>query len=154
MSEYFDLFFAFDLKPDTPQSIIDALQFLRGENPDFVLPPDDTALSEDWEALLKSENGGMTMFPGIAVSELRTAFRGNDPLDQGGEAIYRNTFCYRNEISGDGLDTLMEFFDWIQPYVETQGLIGYIRNEYEQDYWRIIAFDGKIDVDTSHTPSE
>jgi hypothetical protein len=149
MSEYYDLFVAFDLKPDTPQSIIEALNYMLSDSDDLTTSIEDETIDEDWRGLLNADNSNMIYFPGIAISVLRNAYRYNLPNNQGGKPVYRNTFCYRNEILDDGLDTFMAFFDWIQPYVETQGLIGYIRPEDENNYWRLTAFDGKIDF-TQH----
>ncbi|MBZ0287586.1 MAG: hypothetical protein K8I30_08220 [Anaerolineae bacterium] len=138
MSTHFDLFFAFDLKSEKFDQIAAPLNYLLGkvdviENPplDSFFADDKKAsffVTEEWKGLLVLSHNQMSDFPGEGIVSLFSGYRYNLPQY---EMDLRHTLTFRDEILLDDLHLYYFFLDWIAPYSETSGFIGYIRSQYD-----------------------
>jgi hypothetical protein len=129
MSLYFDGFFACDLKPDTPQHIIDTLRYLT-RTEDYAFEPlsdHDFFDGDDWRAFLQPDDD-WACAPGLVWSDFRQAYR----YTQYGEDVYRATISFRRTMHDDVEFYILwfAFLDWIAPYSETVGFVGYYRESF------------------------
>jgi len=131
LSAHFDLAIALDLKPDTPQQVLDTLRYLmRTEDYDFDNPPDhefftrwDDQHWRNWMPL--AENS--TYSPGEAGSSLRRVYR----YTQHGQDVYRYTFSFRCWMLDDGFYEWWPFAKWLALHSHTSGYVGYYREEFD-----------------------
>jgi len=82
MSDHYDLFFTFDLKPDLPLPVANALDYVTGKDTALENLPQDSKFSiETWKNLLvvHPHYDMLLHFAGHAVSILSTAYRHNLP---------------------------------------------------------------------------
>jgi hypothetical protein len=117
---YTEIVFGVELKKDTPSDIIDILKYMLGgveDNPAVPPHPQHELFDTDrWHFMLCCES---YYFDGITHSEL--AF--DDISDSYYLTVRSNLKNYCQEIE--------KFMDFIQPYLETRGFIGYTM--YEED---------------------
>jgi hypothetical protein len=131
MSQYFDGFFACKLKSDTPQEIIDVLRYMtRKQNYEFKNPPAHRLFEiEGWEHFLQISPSDFRCAPGMTGSELR---KETDHYVSGKEVEYY-TISFRRTMHDDVEFFIYwwEFIDWIIPYSDTEGFVGYWREEFD-----------------------
>jgi hypothetical protein len=148
MSDHYDLFFTFDLKPDLPIPVVNALDYVTGKNPALENLPQDSKFSVGtWKDLLvvHPHYENMLHFAGHAISDLSTAYRHELPESKGGGKVYRQTITFRYDILDDGIHEYLMFLDWIAPYIETEGFIGYFLTNGDRNNVKIIVYNnGKL----------
>jgi len=128
MSLHFDFAIACDLKPDTPQQILDTLSYMtRVEEYAFSSPPSHPFFEGDsWRDILlaKSEQ---TYLPGDLISSFRKAYR----YEIGNEKHYRYNICFRCFLTDDAFyGTWLLLAEWLLLHSETDGYVGYYREEF------------------------
>ena len=145
MSTYYDLYFVCDLKPDVPNSVIQAIEFALGVEHALTDCPkgfDDS----HWKGILDATHEGVMIFPGDSMASLRSAYRGIFPSTDDGGKVYRQTLSFRTETIDDGLDTYLHFLEWLALYIDTQGFIGYLHCEYDKSPMLIYIDSGRLDL--------
>lgn len=126
MSTCLELAFACDLKADIPQQVLYTLQYMtRTTDATFDDPPTADIFEGEWWRTALQTVAMSYPFAGEGGSALRYAYR----YTRGGEAVYRYTLSYRGVVSLDVLAEYFYFLLWLAPYSETQGCVGYYRNE-------------------------
>lgn len=116
MGMYTELVCAFELKKDTPKEIVDILKYMVDEGEEPVENPNHPLFETDrWHFMLTSNS---YYFDGDTTSTVR-----KDHIAETIVTIRCNLKNYDDEIE--------KFIDWIKPYSNTRGFIGYKR--YEQD---------------------
>ncbi len=118
MGMYTELVCAFDLREDVPQNVIDILQYMvSSEKPrNFQIPDHLLFDTTRWNIMLQCDS---FYFPGETYSRI-----GFDKISGWWMTIRCNLKNYDREIQ--------KFIDWIQPYMNTHGFIGYMRYETEE----------------------
>lgn len=141
MSVHYDLFFTFDLKPDLPIQIMNALNYVTGKNSAIENLPQDSKFSiGTWKDLLVVPlHYNMLRFSGHTISVLATAYRYGLPESKEG-MVYRQTFTFRHEIKDDVMHEYLLFLGWIAPYSERTGYIGYFLSDLDDFYPVIMHF--------------
>jgi hypothetical protein len=134
MSIHYDFALACDLKPDTPQQVLDTLAYMtRSADYPFHDPPAhplfgaqdiDGEAVEDWRIMLHERE---SRFPGEAGSRLRPAYR----YTQHGVDQYRYTFSFRQEVLDDAIGEYIALAQWLALYSETEGWVGYFRADLD-----------------------
>lgn len=152
MSLHYDWAMAFDLKLDTPQLIIDTLKYMtRSHDYDFPTPFDDIFFSgSSWRNMLQIEAGD-TYSPGEVGSLFRQAYR----YTKLGVDTYYYTLSFRTYMLDDGFyEEWWTFCEWIAPYSETIGCVGYYREVYDDLHPTLIYFkDAKVYIcEVQQTP--
>ncbi len=145
MSLHFDLAIACDLKPDTPQQVINTLQYMtRTEDYDFHDPPAHeffTRPGPDWRLILQIPHGTMPYgFPGVAGSSFRRVYHHT----QFGVDVYRHTLSFRREMLDDSFYDWWPFAEWLALYSESSGCVGYYRATYDWQPTLIYFRDGRV----------
>jgi hypothetical protein len=80
---------------------------------------------EGWRSMLQER---ASRFPGEAGSRLRRAYRyTRHGIDQ-----YRDTFSFRQEVLDDSIGEYIAFVEWLAPYSETEGWVGYFRSHIDE----------------------
>ena len=144
MSMYFDGAIACDLKPDTPQQVLDVLQYMtRKEDYAFDSVPSHSffTTNEEWRDFLQIDQE-WTCAPGLVGSDFRKTFR----YTKNSEDVYRWTLSFRRTMHDDYEfpDFWWEFLFWIAPYSESTGFVGYYREEFELNPTLIYFQSGKV----------
>ena len=131
---HFDGFSACDLKPDVPQQVIDSLKYLtRDEEYEFTDIPDHRFFETvGWNDFLRPEATAVgevwTCAPGLTAREFRkkTRFGPNNTTSE----YY--TLSFRRTMHDDVQFNIhwWDFLDWIAPYSDTTGYVGYYREKY------------------------
>lgn len=124
MGMYTELVMAIELKRDVPKQIIRTLYYMTGQEEEDILeqygkPEHELFNTVRWTFMLQSDS---YYFDGVTHSFLE-----KDNLIKDNPSYYLTIRCnlknYNNEID--------KFIDWIKPYSDTKGFIGYKR--YEED---------------------
>lgn len=130
MGMYTELNIALRLEKDTPKEIINALQYMLGEDAEVPFINHPLFNTESWKVLLIKE---ISYFPGDSFHLLSY----NDKL--GYDLTVRSSIKnYDNEIE--------LFLDFINPYIETEGFIGYMFCEQCDDPTLIYYVNGEIQL--------
>lgn len=141
MSLHFELFLAMDLKPDTPQNILNILEYMtHSEDTEFKasLPSDFLNEVDDWLYILRKEEARI---PGELGSVFRRAYR----YTQSGQDVYRYTLGFRVFLLDDYFYEVYEsFLKWLAQYSETTGFVGYWREEADLHPILIYFKNGKV----------
>ncbi|MCQ3932745.1 MAG: hypothetical protein DPW16_20035 [Chloroflexi bacterium] len=143
MSQTFDLALACDLKPDTPQQVLDTLHYMiRKENYEFHNPPNHPFFAEPsyWKSWFTYS---INLFPGEYGAVLRNAevYYG---LPSGEFPMTRITFSVRVGVHDDVFYEAIDLFlDWLAGHSETQGFVGYYQGNYADHPTLIYFKDGK-----------
>lgn len=127
MTVYYEFGLACDLKPDTPQQVLDTLAYMTGHSGEGRndLPSHYFFQYCDWRHLLQPNRG---RFPGAAGSALQRAYRYSLAPIQGGAPVFRYTLSCHVELADDQIANDFDFFlHWLAPYSETAGCVGYYR---------------------------
>lgn len=134
MGMYTELVMACELKNNVPEDVIETLKYMTGKI-DYLatVPIHDLFQTSRWEWMLRSSS---YYFDGITNSILKY-----DDISK----TYRLTVrCdlknYDNEIQ--------EFLNWIQPYSNTYGFVGYTRYEEAENPTLIYFNDKSVEVVT------
>ena len=141
MSVHYDLFFAFDLKSNLPNEIINALGYVTGITTLSSNLPQDSQFNDGvWKGLLKiTSKPDMLRFPGHSVSIQSLAYRyGLSEAKQG--TVNLQTFTFRHEIKDDFMHEYLLFLSWVAPYSETVGYIGYFLSDLDYHYPVLLFF--------------
>lgn len=151
MSLHFDFALACYLKPDTPQEVLDTLQYMtRSEDYEFGDPPDHPFFKgEYWSNMLQIRTG-TAHFPGEFGSIFRRTYR----YTQADADVYRYTLSFRcHMLEEEFHEKWWAFAQWIAPYSETVGCVGYYREEFDWQPTLIYFRDGKVYVcEVTQTP--
>ncbi len=134
MSDHYDFRLACDVRADTPQQVIATLRYMtRADDYDFNGPPShpffasvelyDGEAYDTWRHILQCGEG---YTPGVFGSSLHEAYRGDQP---GGQQIVAPTLDVHCYVLDDEMGDYFELCKWLAPYSETQGFVGYLRNE-------------------------
>src|SRR5690349_18806779 len=122
MSLHFDLFLACDLKPDVPEHVLNAIKGAVGDK-DY-LPSDNP--EDHWQNLLCYEDQYTTLFPGGVHSFFSRVSSPSKP----GEERFRYTLSFRVfELDDVVYEEHYQFLVWLAKYSETEGFVGYLREE-------------------------
>jgi hypothetical protein len=127
MSLHFDLTIALDLKPDTPERVIDTLAYMtRVEDYTFDNPPQHEFFEDNyWRKMLRAAPED-TYVPGRLYHSFHKAYR----FHQGGESHYRYTLGFRCYLLDDVFyEACWRLLEWPSPHSETEGYVGYFREE-------------------------
>ena len=133
MGMYTELVLACELKRDVPQEVLDVLRFMcvwqgGSRQPPEHLPDHPLFRMSHWEYVLRS---GSFYFPGETNSTLRVF----EPTNTWYLTARSNLKNYGSEIE--------YFLQWLAPYSETEGFVGYYRYE-ESPHPSLIYFaEGK-----------
>lgn len=79
---------------------------------------------EDWRIMLQKRD---THFPGEAGGRVRRAYR----YTQYGVDQHRYTFSFRQVVLDDAIGEYIALIEWLAPYSDTEGLVGYFRSDYD-----------------------
>lgn len=145
MSQTFDLSLACDIKPDTPQQVLDTLRYMiRKEDYKFDDPPNHPffRIHNYWKSWFTYS---ISLFPGEYGAVLRNApvYAGH-PDENGNWPMTRITFSVRVGVHDDVFyDTTYFFLDWLAEHSETQGFVGYYQGNYADHPTLIYFKDGK-----------
>lgn len=120
MGEYTQLVLGVELKKDTPQKIIERLEYMKGADPAFLNQhPDDNELWQcgRWEIMLRCGSVYFDWNSGFSLvyDEI------TDHYTLSGCSNLKN---YNGEIA--------KFVLWLAPYVETPGFLGFTRHEIDE----------------------
>lgn len=144
MSLYFDGFFACKLKPDTPQQVIAALQYMtRRSDHTFTDLPDHRFFGiEGWEDFLQIAASDFRCSPGLTGSELHKVVETTGL----GTSVEYYTISFRRTMHDDVEFYLLwnEFLEWIKPYCGTEGFVGFYREEFERDPVLLYVHGGQM----------
>ncbi len=149
MSDHYDLFFTFDLKQDLPVTVTKALDYVLGKETELDnLLHDEKFSVETWKNLLVLPRNEMHYFPGHTVSILSTRVSRNLSESDGGGKEYRKTITFRFDMHDDTLfGVFLLFLDWIAPYIETEGYIGYYVSSGNHFYpTLILCHNGQLEL--------
>ena len=130
MSLHFDFALACDLKPNTSQQIVDTLAYMtRSSDYRFDDPPKHPYFSDDpydsWRTMLQITPKD-THLAGEVGAILRRVHR----YPYAATDQYRYTFSFRRFMLDDEFyQVWWNFSQWLAPYSETQGFVGYYREE-------------------------
>ena len=142
MSGHYDFAMAFDLRPDTPQFVMDVLRFMVGETTaqPNELPEADLFRDEDWRTLFQIDDYYASL-PGEYGSRLREAYR----YGLAGNEVFRNTLSFRCYLLDDTFYTAWwQFAEWVAPHSETTGCVGYFKEEFAEHPTLIYFKQGKV----------
>ena len=143
MSLYFDGALFCDLKSDVPQQVIDTLQYMtRSEDYSFDSPPDHEFFKDkDWRRFLEIQPN-YSCAPGLVYSEFRKAHR----YEQDNVLVYYYTFSFRRCMHDDVEFniSLWSFLNWLARYSDTEGFIGYYREEFTLHPTLMYFKNGKV----------
>ena len=131
MGMYTEMVMAIQLKAETPKDVIETLRYMMGETERLEATPDHKLFdAEEWRRMLMPGN---YYFDG----EVRSTVTYDDPFRKPRLTIRCN--------AKNGFNELGYFLDWIAPYSDTDGFVGYTM--YEGDYKPILIYfrDGKVD---------
>ena len=119
MGMYTELNLGVSLRADTPENIIDVLKYMLGDMYDCPPLPEHPLFETDrWTMMLKCDSYS---FDGHADSSMI-----RDKIDNEYKLNVRCSFKnYDDEIH--------QFLDFIRPYLETEGFLGYTRYEEYED---------------------
>lgn len=125
MGMYTELHFNAELKQETPQRVLDTLAAMTRAQSGSFDPPDDHPLfrTSRWRMMLLSDS---YYFAGDTSSTLNY-----DTANFWTLSVRCNLKNYDDEIG--------HFIDWIMPWVETEGLLGFYRYEEDADPTLIYA---------------
>jgi hypothetical protein len=118
MGMYTELVCAFELKENTPNQIINTLEYMTGQLDEIEnIPSHELFKCERWRFMLQSDS---YYFDGDTHSTIRKDLFGSWYV-----TIRCNLKNYDNEIE--------KFIDWIKPYSCSTGFIGYKRCEKAEE---------------------
>ena len=126
MGMYTELVLGVNLVRDVPKEVIDILEFMISgtfEDPEPITPDHPLFKTDRWRTMLQSDS---YYFGGFSNS-LISAPRFKDDVYR--LSIRSNLKNYDSEIE--------LFLNWLTPYIETRGFIGYMRYEEYDDPWLI-----------------
>ncbi len=133
MSLYFDGFFACDLKPGVPQNVIDVLKYMtRKEDYEFSSVPNHKFFETDgWRDFLRitAESQQYAVAPGLVFSDLQLHEHYSQENRQN---VLGYTLSFRRTMHDD-VECYVHWHDflaWIVQYSDTDGFIGYLREQY------------------------
>ncbi len=144
MSLHFDFALACYIKPDTPQQVLDTLQYMtRTEDYNFDQPPRHPFFQDEyWRNMLKALMDS-TCFPGQFGGTFRRVHR----YTQANVEAYRYMLSFRCYMLEDEFhENWWPFAQWIAPYSESTGCVGYYREEFDWQPTLIYFRDGKVYV--------
>ena len=129
MGMYTELNIGVDLASDTPENVIAILKYMTGDETqlNFTTPNHPLFTTEGWEIMLCCRS---FYFAGVE----RSFIEKDSILGQWKLSVRCSLKNYDSEIQ--------KFMDFIQPYLDTYGFLGYMRYE-EDDYPTLIYNDGK-----------
>jgi hypothetical protein len=142
MSMHFDVAVAFDLKPTTPQQVLDTICFLvRTQDSSFSSPPEDPFFAMDgWQNVFQAKPEA-TYCPGDLYKTFRSAYR----FTRQNVKHYRHTLSFRCYVLDDEFYHLFyPLLQWLALQSETAGFVGYYRERLE--WWPTLIFfkDGEV----------
>lgn len=154
MSTRCEIYFTFDLKPDVPEDVLEAIRSMMDKNYKVTSTPAAEFTDNYWQGLLDISPTEMLAFPGSSFSTLAHAYRYTQMPNQGGQDVYRNTITFRAEIHGDAFgEDYVHLLMWIAQYTETQGFIGYFRYDHSPSHPTLLFFkNGKLDTQETFLP--
>jgi hypothetical protein len=145
MSLHFEFTLTLDLKPETPQQVIDTLAYMtRSEEYEFSDPPSHPWFESDdeWRETLQADPEA-THLPGNQWTVFRQAYR----YTQHGVDQYRWTLSFRREMLDDEFyEDWWQLADWLARWSETQGFVGYYREEFNRSPTLIYFLDGQAAI--------
>lgn len=124
MGMYTELNLGVNFRKDTPQNIIDILKYMLGDSPvrfEYIkpqLPEHPLFETERWAIMLVCDS---YYFDGQTDSSIH--------YDDISESYYLNVRCNLKNYSSE----IEHFLSFIQPYLYTDGFIGYTRYEEDDD---------------------
>ena len=119
MGMYTEINVCFDLSGNTPENVINILYYLiKGTNAPAILPTHKFFKCDRWKQVACCYS---YYFDGLTNSKMMF----NDISKTWKINIRANLKNYDSEIE--------EFLDWLEPYIETKGFIGYKRYEEWED---------------------
>lgn len=126
MGMYTELVLAAELKRDVPQQVIDTLAYMVGQSSDPFTPPLHPLFSAGrWPHMLTCDS---YYFAGDSHS----TFRFDETSIAWVLTVRSNFKNYDDEVD--------LFLDWLRPYVEDRGFLGYHR--YEEDRHPVLVYAG------------
>ena len=129
MGMYTEINVCFDLCQDVPKEIVDILHCLiDGDDEPSVLPQHDFFKCDRWNIVACCDSG---YFGGSSNSKIISNTSGTWLVN-----IRANLKNYDSEIE--------KFLDWLTPYVETHGFIGYTRYEECENPKLVYIENGKV----------
>lgn len=130
MGMYTELVLAIELKKDTPENVLDIVQYLAAEWDGEAPPvPDHQFFSNDfWEAMLTSDSNYLVGEPDIVFIRSKPTFSGK-----------YSSLTVRSQVRSN--EPVDDFLDWIAPYCE--------EGSYSQDGF---TFAGYLRYEASYIP--
>lgn len=137
MSLYFDFVFACDLRTDTPAWVIDLLGYMtRKEEREFQPPPGIPLFEgEMWRDFLQCSGAHIA----VDYSSLQQVQR----YEKGGP-VTKHLLSWRCYMIDDVFYYAFGFLEWLAPFSDTLGFVGYYREERGLFPWLIYFRDGKV----------
>lgn len=120
MGMYTELNIGVAFKKDTPNNVINILKYMLSEDEtvQYELPDHPLFRTARWSIMLVCDS---YYFDGQTDSSLR--------YDDISEQYYLNVRCNLKDYD----DEIKKFMDFIQPYLDTRGFLGYTRYEEDDD---------------------
>jgi len=106
----------------------------------------DGEVYDTWRHILQCREG---YTPGVFRSSLHEAYRGDRP---GGQRIVVPTLDVHCYVLDDEMGDYFQLCEWLAPYSETQGFVGYLRNELTDSLLRLYGRTGALVI--HEAPSE
>lgn len=140
MSLHYDFALACDLKPDIPKQVSATLTYITrvDEYDPGDLPHSDVFHDRYWRYLFRVET---TDFPGVVRRVFQKAFR----YSYQGRDVFRDTLDVRTYIVDDAIGKYIAFAEWLAPYSESEGFVGYFRSDISDDPVLIYFGGGSVD---------
>ena len=132
MGMYTELVMACKLKKDAPEDVVETLKYMVGDSEyPAVIPTHDLFKTDRWKFMLRCDS---YYFDG----DTNSTFRYDDIRKSYVLTIRCNLKNYCDEIE--------EFLNWIIPYSNTNGFVGYSRYEESETPTLIYFNEGKVEL--------
>ena len=132
MGMHTELVMACELKGNVPGEVIETLKYMVGDSEYLATVPVHALFTADrWKSMLRCDS---YYFDGDTHSTLR--------YDDIGKSYILNIRCNLKNYCSE----IEKFLDWIIPYSNTNGFVGYTRYEEDENPTLIYFIDGKVEL--------
>ena len=138
MSLHFQVDIAFDFREDTPEDIICGLENLAHSRP--LTEQQKQCLPKMFESEITGMTGNLS-FVGRDVYYFKKHYR----CTRNGTDIYKWTFHFRTMLSDDVFyEEGYPLLAWLALYSDTNGFVGYIREEFDEESRLLYFGNGEV----------
>lgn len=132
MGMYTELVMACKLKKNAPEDVVETLKYMVGDSEYLAaIPTHDLFKTDRWKSMLRCDS---YYFDGDTNSTFR--------YDDIGKSYVLTIRCNLKNYC----DEIEEFLNWIIPYSNTNGFVGYSRYEESETPTLIYFNEGKVEL--------